>query len=88
MKGLTERVPDRLAVVSGVHPPRDVLRGVRGGPRGAGERARAPGIDPAGLDGDRDDALLLLAATVRQVEPQVLLGLRRGGLAVSLETFQ
>ena len=84
VESLTERMPDG-SVVARVHPPADVLRGVRGGPGRAGEGARPAGIDPTGLDGDSDDALLLLPAAVRQVEPQVLLGLSRGRLAVRLE---
>ena len=85
VESLTERMSDRLVVISGVHPPRDVLRGVRGGPGRAGDGAGAPGINAAGLDGDGYDALLLLSAAVWQVEPQVLLSLCRGRLAVSLE---
>ena len=84
VEGLTERMSGRLAVISGVDPPRDVLRGVRGGSRGAGQRPGSPRVNSTGLDGDRYDALLLLAATVGQVEPQVLLGLSRGRLAVRL----
>ena len=58
------------------------------GPGRAGEGARAAGINATGLDGDRYDALLLLSAAVRQVEPQVLLSLSRGRLAVRLQIFQ
>ena len=88
MESLTQRMSDRLVVISGVDSPRDVLRWVRGGPGRAGEGARAARVNTTGLDGDGYDALLLLSAAVRQVEPQVLLSLSRGRLAVCLQIFQ
>ena len=64
------------------------MRGQHSGPGRAGEGAGAARVNATGLDGDRYDALLLLSAAVRQVEPQVLLSLRRGRLAVRLQIFQ
>ena len=84
VEGLAKRVTGGRSgggVVPGIHPPRDVhsLRGVGRGPgAGGGHGARGPGVGAAGLDGHRNDALLLLSARVRQTEPQVLLGLGRG----------
>ena len=87
VEGLAQRVTGGRGgggVVPGIHPPRDVhsLRGVGRGPgAGGGHGARGqpgPGVGAAGLDGHRNDALLLLSARVRETEPQVLLGLSRG----------